>query len=196
LTTSLLDALIAEPQFSEHHECAVAASPAATYDAVRSVTALEVRTLVPLMAIRTVPVALRHPLRLAGTIGAGFRTIGSRPVIEQFLNGGFVELAERAGQEYVAGAIGRFWTLSDSAPVPLAGAREFGDFDRPGYAKAALNFAVEPDRAGSRLSTQTRVVTTSADARRSFGRYWRLVLPGSAMIRRSWLAAIRRRAEG
>jgi hypothetical protein len=196
LTASLLDALIAEPEFSEHHQCTVAAASATTYGAVRAVTALEVRSLVPLMALRILPIAIRHPGRLGGTVSEGLRTVGSRPAVEQLLAGGFVELAERAGQEYVVGAIGRFWTLSDSAPVQLSGQREFVDFDRAGYAKGALNFIVEPSPGGSRLSTETRIVTTSPDARRAFGRYWRLVEPGSALIRRSWLAAIRRRAEG
>ncbi len=195
MPSSLLDALIAEPEFSEHHECDVAAPPASTYAAIREVTALDIRPLAPLMAVRTLPVALRHPRRIAGTIGEGIRTARSRPVLDQFLAGGFIALAEEPGREYVAGAAGRFWTLSDSAPVRFDGAPEFDGFDEPGYAKAALNFIVEPSSVGSRLSTETRVVTTSAGAHRSFGRYWRLILPGSALIRRSWLAAIRRRAE-
>jgi hypothetical protein len=34
-----------------------------------------------------------------------------------------------------------------------------------------------------------------ADTRRSLTTYWRVILPGSALIRRGWLGAIRRRAE-
>jgi hypothetical protein len=195
LATSLLDALIAEPQFSERHQLSVAAPPGHVYAAVREVTGLEIRPLVPLMAVRALPVAIRHPRRLATTVGQGFRNAGSRPVIEQFLAGGFIELGEDPGHEYAAGAVGRFWTLSDSAPVSLDGAAAFADFAAPGYAKAAFSLTVEPRGGGSLVSTETRVTTTSADARRAFGRYWRLILPGSALIRRSWLAAIRRRAE-
>lgn len=171
------------------------ASAAAAYDAIRAVTALDIRPLAPLMAVRTIPVAIRHPRRMAATIANGFRTAGSKPVMEQFFAGGFIELADDPGREYVAGAVGRFWTLSGSAPVPLEGRPEFEAFDVPGNAKVALNFLVEPDADGSRIVTETRVVTTSADAHRDFGRYWRLILPASAMIRRSWLVAIRRRAE-
>jgi hypothetical protein len=45
------------------------------------------------------------------------------------------------------------------------------------------------------LTTETRIQGTDERARRSFRRYWRLVMPGSAAIRRAWLRAIRKRAE-
>ena len=68
-------------------------------------------------------------------------------------------------------------------------------FSELGYAKAALNFVVEPTDTGSRLITETRVVTTSAEAERLFGRYFRATLGPAGVIRRSWLSAIRARAE-
>ena len=43
--------------------------------------------------------------------------------------------------------------------------------------------------------TDTRVHATSDDARRRFAAYWRVIYPGSSLIRRTWLAAIRKRAE-
>jgi hypothetical protein len=72
--------------------------------------------------------------------------------------------------------------------------RTFLSFDEPGYAKAAISFLVRPERGGSRVITETRVVGTSPDATRALLRYWRAIRPGSGAIRRSWLAAIRRRA--
>ncbi|HEV7517478.1 MAG TPA: hypothetical protein VGR07_14350 [Thermoanaerobaculia bacterium] len=73
----------------------------------------------------------------------------------------------------------------------------FAALDRPGYAKAAINFRVEDDGNGwSRLVTETRVYATDASARRRFATYWRIIVPGSALIRRMWLAAVRDRAEG
>jgi hypothetical protein len=39
------------------------------------------------------------------------------------------------------------------------------------------------------------VVATDAASRRRFGFYWRLIQPGSALVRRGWLAAAKRRAE-
>ncbi len=45
------------------------------------------------------------------------------------------------------------------------------------------------------LTTETRVFATDSRARRRFAVYWRVIYPGSALIRRSWLDAIKRRAE-
>jgi len=47
----------------------------------------------------------------------------------------------------------------------------------------------------SLLSTETRVYANDAASRRRFAVYWRLIYPGSALIRRMWLRAIARRAE-
>ena len=65
----------------------------------------------------------------------------------------------------------------------------------PGFALAAMNFRVTPDgTGGSLVSTETRVFANNPSARRRFGRYWRLIYPGSALIRRMWLRAVERRA--
>ena len=71
---------------------------------------------------------------------------------------------------------------------------DFVAFSEPGYAKAAIAFTVFPHREGTRVKTETRVVGTSAEAARLLRRYWRVIRPASNAIRRSWLAAIRRRA--
>jgi hypothetical protein len=39
------------------------------------------------------------------------------------------------------------------------------------------------------------VHATDDSARRKFARYWRVIYPGSALIRRMWLRAIKLRAE-
>lgn len=63
------------------------------------------------------------------------------------------------------------------------------------YAKAPMNFLVEEIEAGNcRVRTETRVFATDAAARRRFATYWRLIYPGSSVIRHMWLRAIRMRA--
>lgn len=57
---------------------------------------------------------------------------------------------------------------------------------------AVMNFHIEPD---GRVTTETRVFASTDAARRSFAVYWRIIRPGSGIIRRSWLEAIKRRAE-
>ena len=58
-----------------------------------------------------------------------------------------------------------------------------------------MNFHVRAVDGGTLLTTETRIKGTDEEARRRFRRYWRVVMPGSALIRRAWLRAIRRRAE-
>jgi hypothetical protein len=45
---------------------------------------------------------------------------------------------------------------------------------------------------GPRLSTETRIEAVDEAARRAFLRYWRIVGPFSALIRRRWLKQIAR----
>jgi hypothetical protein len=58
-----------------------------------------------------------------------------------------------------------------------------------------MNFRVQPEGAGSRLTTETRVIGTDAAAIRPFTPYWRTILPGSWILRVTWLKAIADRAE-
>jgi hypothetical protein len=60
---------------------------------------------------------------------------------------------------------------------------------------ATMNFRVTPEKNGSLLSTETRVFAKTDSARRRFAVYWRLIHPGSDIIRRMWLRAIKQRAE-
>ncbi len=66
----------------------------------------------------------------------------------------------------------------------------------PGFVKATMNFRIEPDGSGSRVTTETRVHGTDTNAILRFTPYWRTILPGSWILRVTWLDAIRRRAEG
>ena len=59
-----------------------------------------------------------------------------------------------------------------------------------------MNFQLTESGTGScEVTTETRVHTTDASAGRRFARYWRVIYPGSALIRRMWLRAVRDRAE-
>jgi hypothetical protein len=82
-----------------------------------------------------------------------------------------------------------FRMMVDDAPRELV----FGTRVAPG-SFAVMNFRVESD---GRLTTETRVaLAPSALTRRIFAVYWRIIRPGSGIIRRGWLEAIKRRAEG
>ena len=177
----MLDEFLPRYDVNEVHSIGIGAAPGAVMDAVRALTAKEVPLLVALMAIRSVPALLRRrrpPVR--------------GPLLDGFRKSGFVKLRETP-DELVLASVGRFWQ-------PVGGLRrieaaDFAGFAEPGFAKAAFNFEIA--RVGERtvLRTETRVATTDEHARRSFARYWRVVHPGSALIRIAWLRAIRRRAE-
>jgi hypothetical protein len=112
----------------------------------------------------------------------GLRREGS---IEELLLGiGFERLAGEP-DEVVFGASGTPWKLG-------GGLGPFRDA-QDGAVRIAANFLVEPLADGrSRLSTETRVAAVDDRGRRAFRRYWRLIGPFSALIRRRWLAAVRR----
>ena len=47
----------------------------------------------------------------------------------------------------------------------------------------------------SRLTTETRIFATDDVALGRFTAYWRIIFPGSAILRMTWLRAIKARAE-
>ncbi len=176
---SLLDEVMPRYDVHERHELWVPAAPPDAFEAVKAVSAAEVGLLGPLMRLRMLG---RWPGRL------DLRA----PLIGEMEKTGFSHLAERPDEELVFGAIGRFWSPTGNLPRP---ADDFAAFSAPGYAKAAMNFAVRREREGSRITTETRVLGTDNRASRKLRLYWLVIRPGSGAIRRSWLKAIRRRLE-
>jgi len=118
---------------------------------------------------------------------------GKQPMLD-LLSTGFETLHDEPPRELVLAGIGS----TDKGPglARGAGPGAFAAFDRPGYIKVACNFRIEDAGEGwSLLTTETRVLATDPAMLRAFGVYWRIISPGSALIRREWLKAVRRRAE-
>ena len=180
--TTRLDEATPVWQFSEHHATRVAAPPARVFDAIKSVRADEILFFRALTWIRRGGRRLPESILNAGD---------SVPIVDVATRTTFARLADDAPRELVLGTIvvrppdARVDVTSDAFRRPLP----------PGFALAAMNFLVTPDgRGGSLVSTETRVFANSARARRRFAVYWRVIYPGSALIRRMWLRAIDRRA--
>jgi hypothetical protein len=171
------------PEYDVHevHSIRVRALPLEIHRVLFEVTSNEIWLFRALMAVR----------------GLGARgSDGSRPLLEAAQEGGFAILSDEPGRELVLGVTGRFWQLRQRAIQRIGSPAEFVAFAEPGFARAAMNFLIEPRDGGEcLLTTETRVSATDARARRAFRAYWTLVHPGSAFIRRMWLRAIRRRAE-
>jgi hypothetical protein len=170
-------------QFREIHSTAVAAPPARVFEAIKHVRADEI------LLFRTLTWIRRGGRQLPDSIlNAG----DSTPIIDLATRTGFVRLAEDAPRELVIGTI---VVAPPDARVEIT-PEVFRQPMPPGFAVATMNFLVRPDGAGgSRVSTETRVFATSDAARRRFAMYWRVIYPGSALIRRMWLRAIGRRVE-
>ena len=173
----------------ETHERAVDADAQSCYRAVKELTVGELpRTVRILFALRTLPA------RLAGAGGARAAT---GPVLEHLARRGFVVLDDVPGREIVLGTAGQFWKLSGGTDCRGLDRGTFRALDGAGLVKAAIDFRVRPSRGGAScvVSTETRVLATDSEARRKFRAYWFVVRPGSALIRRLWLGAVKRRAE-
>jgi hypothetical protein len=86
-----------------------------------------------------------------------------------------------ADDRVVLGAAGRPWSPRERV----------GSFARagPGQVRVAVLIEATAEGGGARLATETRVAAADAGARRAFRRYWLVVGPFSALIRRRWLAA-------
>jgi hypothetical protein len=178
-----IDAFLPRWHFHEVHETTVQAPPARVMQAIHAVSAREIRFFRGLMAIRGLGLRRRDP------------AAEGQPLLGVALRGGFLVLAEDPESELVIGTAGRFWQMSGTR-VPVPGPEEFLTFDQPGCAKVAMNFRLEDAGQGrTRVTTETRILGLDAEARRKFGAYWRVIYPGSAVIRRSWLVAIKARAE-
>jgi hypothetical protein len=167
------------------HSTHVEAPPPLAYAAILAVTPGETALARPFLWVRMLPARV-----------AGRRRIDDAVWHRPFLSApGTAVLGRVADREIVLGLIGRFWELRAAERVAVQGREQFMAFDAPGFAVSTLSFHVDPEGSGSRVTTITRVRTTDPDSRRAFLRYWRVIGTGSAILRRTWLRAVRERAE-
>jgi hypothetical protein len=171
-------------QVGEKHTIEVAAPPDKVFAAVRGVRADEITLFKTLTAIRR-----------CGQDGPEniLNAPDQKPLLDVATETTFVLLAEDAPREIVVGTV-------IAAPASKGEAFNLGPelFRRrlePGTVLATMNFVVEPNANGSNVTTETRVYASSTGALRRFSVYWRLIHPGSDLIRRMWLRAIAQRAE-
>lgn len=153
----------------ERHSLFVNASPEAALAAARETQLGDVPLVAALFRLRG----------LGGSAG--------RPIWSSMLARGF-----RLHDPETLVGIGRPWTPA----ARLLAVDNFAGFDEPGYAKLGMDLRALAEGAGSRLETETRVFLTNPAARRRFAAYWLVVRPFSGLVRRLWLRAARRRAEG
>ena len=184
-THQRLDDFMPAFEFYERHETLVSATPDRVREAARSVSLSDMPVAVFLMRVRAAAAGrFDRPSRRQPPILGTFEQKGS----------GFLRLDTSRPNEVVYGMVGRPWTSGPRPPV--SSPEQFLAFGQPGNIKVAFN--IRWDDAGhgqTRISTETRCTGTDAAAGRIFARYWRVIYPGSAIIRRVWLDTIAERAE-
>lgn len=173
-------------QFREYHETAVAAPPERVFDAIKTVNANEIGLFRAFTWIRRFgqdgPESIMNPP-------------DDQPILDVAVRTGFLLLQDRSPHEVVVGTV--LLTPRGVSRKEFSTPDHFKQISQPGFAIAAMNFRVEPTGAGtSRVITETRVFGTDRQSVRVFARYWRAIFPGSAILRMTWLRAIKAKAEG
>jgi hypothetical protein len=189
-----LDRLMPVYQFNEFHSIRIAAPREKVYGALKQVTAEEILFFRTLVWIRRLGRAGEESI---------LNPPPNTPLLAVATRTSFLLLAEEPNQEYVVGtlvAAPRGWRPGTEPTAQ--GFKALLASGQPGFAPALMNFHLE-DCEGPKpasppctlLTTETRIHATDASTRRAFARYWRIIYPGSSLIRAMWLRAIRKRAE-
>lgn len=169
----LIDEFLPSYDFVETHSIDIDASAERIYESAQDADFSDSRTIRTLLFLR-----------------------GMSPQVLSFRNlrrSKFQILAEREPKEIVIGLAGRFWLpWGDLQDVNT---ENFRQFETPGYAKAAWNFSLEPQQAGAKLTTETRIKCFGNSSRRFFGFYWTFIQPFSGWIRTEMLRSIKNHAE-
>jgi hypothetical protein len=171
-------------QYREFHSLQVNAPKHRVYSSIRSVTADEISGYRTLTWIRR--------------LGRGGESIlnptHGRPLLDVATRSGFLLLAIEPDREILVGTA--VLAPDDWRPMQPVLPEDFKAITQEGFALASMNFLIEETGPETcTVSTETRVYATDPASSRKFARYWRMIYPGSSLIRRMWLSAIKRRAE-
>jgi hypothetical protein len=178
---SVLDDTMPEYQFAEKHSTRIHARPEQVLQAVRESTFGDMKCMETLLKIRATALHLHDP----------GPSLADKRVLDVFSASGYVTGGNAQEVVMYGGANAR-----EKRGLGIHNVQEFVTYREPGAVKMAYNFAVEDAGGGwTTISTETRVLATDDPTRRGMERYWRLIVPGSGLLRRQWLDAIRRRAE-
>lgn len=180
-----LDDYMPAYQFAEYHEVRTRAPLPAVLEAAREVSLADMPAVVFLLRARGIA---------AGHFSSG--SVPRRPLLDFMLQpgSGFLALDLSEPGELVLGMASAA-RHRDRAPGALTPG-EFQALRRPGEIVVAFDIRAVPLPDGRvRLSTETRCFGGRRAEQVAFSRYWRIIYPGSAIIRQVWLDAIVARAE-
>jgi hypothetical protein len=188
----LLDHFLPRYDVTETHAVIVNADADLTWQAVRRCDLSSSAVVHMLLQLRSLPNRLQRVLKKQPSESA-------RPplTLDDMQRAGFVHLGERPGHEIVFGTVVQPWNAAtDGKPTMLVEADGFAAFDTPRFVKVAFNIRVEPYGTGRALiTTETRTAANDPMSLRRFARYWFLIGPFSALIRRLMLRIVKSDAE-
>jgi hypothetical protein len=157
-------------QFDEFHSTYISAPKDRVYEAIHEVRPAEIRLFQTLMRIRFLAAPRDDRPILTSFTASWFRPLADDPaeiVFGRAAHGGTALPPEQ-------------FTTSLQAPA----------------IRIVMNFHInEIDPTHCLLTTETRVYALGSNMLHGFAAYWRIIHPGSALIRRMWLRDIKRRAE-
>jgi hypothetical protein len=176
-----LDDIMPEYQASERHSERIHAKPEQVMQAIRQSTFGDLKSLVTLLKIR----------------GAVSRTpdtggfLQDKRVLDAFSESQYLF----GGSEHEIVMLG-VWNVRANRRPEVRTLQEFADYREQGGVKMAFDFNVEDAGGGwSTICAETRVLALDDFTRRGLARYWRLIVPGSGLLRLQWLEGIKKRAE-
>jgi len=177
-----IDALLPDYSFGEYHEALVDASPEAVKRALQSTAIRDVPVIRFLTKIRGLDD--KKAVRYASKINERSDTF-STPDFNFFV----IDSTEMVTVMLLNAS-------THVPPPPVKTLEQFRTFNKPGYIKVAINFRFIPQRNGQTLvTTETRNYAMTKEDACIFARYWRIIYPGSAVIRRVWLNELAKRAK-
>jgi hypothetical protein len=178
---TVLDDAMPEYQFFERHSARIHARPEHVMQAIRQSTFGDMKSLVTLLKIRGAVLRLHD----SGEF------LQDKRVLDAFSESGYI----LGGSEHEIVIFG-VWNVRANRRPEVHTLQEFTDYPEQGAVKMAYAFTVEDAGGGcSTLSTETRVLVFDDFTRRGMARYWRLIVPGSGLIRLQWLEGIKKRTE-
>jgi hypothetical protein len=187
-SASAIAHFIPRPRLREVDRVAVATNPYDAWRVVRGMDLYQSRIVHALFDARTLPD------RLAAWLRGKEDPAPKSSRLDDIVDGesGFRRLAEVAGREFVAGAIGKFW--EPRIPFVQVTPEAFADFHEPGFGKVAWSVEVYPRLdGGSWLGVDLRVDATDDDAWLHFLPYWALIGRFSRLIRKTLLRSFVKR---
>ena len=185
-----IDALMPEYAFDEFHEVKIKAGPE------------KVKQVLHVTGVKDIP-AVYYLMKIRGIADEDTdmsdRASKSNNSLDTFSTPDF-NFFKVAPDEYVTLMIIKSGMMTDKnrtpAPPDITTIEQFTAFDDPGYVKVTMNFRfISADNDNTVLTTETRVAGITPKDSRVFSRYWRIIYPGSAIIRRVWLDTIKKKAE-